>query len=93
MPSFRVLLVRLAPKIFGSTHASRNNYYASGSHSRLGGKGSKIGANVSVGRSQKDLPPTPIDNKSIMFSRSYDVDLEDEVPLKDLPSQGSSIGG
>lgn len=95
MPSLRVLLVRFLPKVFGSSNASRNNYYASGSHHRIGGTGSKVGANVSVGNS-KALPPTPIDKKTIMFSQSYDVDVEDEthlVPMKDLRSQGSSIGG
>jgi hypothetical protein len=96
MPSLRVLLVRIFPKLRGTTrNTSTNNYYAKGSHNR-------IGTNVSVGRA-KDLPPLPIDNKTIMYSQSYDVDLEDEthlVPMNNLPagygksrSQGSSIGG
>lgn len=96
MPSVRVLLVRLAPKLFGSNNASKNKYYGTGSQSRTGGMGSKIGANVSVGHSSKDLPPTPPDNKTIMFSQSYDVDLEDEtrlVPLHNLQHQSSSISG
>jgi hypothetical protein len=95
MPSLRVLLVRIFPKILGSTrNTSANKYYAQGSHNR-------VGANVSVGQS-KDLPPLPIDNKTIMYSQSYDVDLEDEthlVPMNNLPagygksrSQESSIG-
>ncbi|KAH9224651.1 hypothetical protein DL95DRAFT_452399 [Leptodontidium sp. 2 PMI_412] len=95
MPNLRVLLVRIFPKILGTTrNASANKYNAQGSHSR-------IGANVSVGRS-KDLPTPPINNKTIMYSRSYDVDLGDEthlVHMNDLlagygrsRSHGSSIG-
>lgn len=95
MPSLRVLLVRIFPKFLGTTrNTSANEYYTQGSHNRMG-------ANVSVGRS-KDLPALPIDNKTIMYSQSYNVDLEDEahlVSMDDLPagygksrSQGSSIG-
>lgn len=95
MPSLRVLLVRIFPKILATTrNTSTNKYYAQSSHDR-------IGANVSVGRS-KDLPAPPIDNKTIMYSQSYDVDLEDEthlVAMNDLPagygksrSHGGSIG-
>lgn len=95
MPSIRILLVRVFPRILGTTkNTSTNEYYTQGSHNR-------IGANVSVGRS-KDLPAPPIDNKTIIFSQSYDVDLGDEthlVPMDDLlaghgksKSQGSSIG-
>ena len=97
MPSLRVLLVRIFPKLLGTTrNTSANEYYPQGSRNT-------IGANVSVGRS-KDLPDIPIDNKSIVYSRSYNVDLEDEaqlvsVSMDDLPaghgksrSQGSSIG-
>ena len=95
MPSLRVLLVRIFPKILGTTrNTSAKEYYAQGSHNR-------IGANVSVGRS-KDLPALPTDDKTIMFSQSYGVDLEDVahlVSMVDLPaghgksrSQESSVG-
>lgn len=91
----RVLLVRIFPKILGTSHRSTNKYYDQGSHNRMG-------TNVSIGRG-KDLPAIPPDKKTIMYSQSYDVDLEDEthlVPMNDLPvgfgksrSQASSIGG
>ena len=98
MPSMRVLLVRLFPKILGSTaNRSTNNHYGQGSKGH-----SQLGTNVSVGRA-KDFISLPKDQKTIMYSQSYDVDLEDEthlVPMSDLPagygksrSQESNIGG
>ncbi|KAG0647987.1 hypothetical protein D0Z07_5878 [Hyphodiscus hymeniophilus] len=98
MPSMRVLLVRLFPKYLTSTaNRSGNKYYGHGSQGH-----SRLGTNVSVSRA-KELPSVPKDQKSIMFSQSYEVDMEDEtrlVPMNDLPagygksrSQGSSIEG
>ena len=87
MPSIRVLLVRWLPVVFGTNNASSNKYYATGSNNRAGS--SKISANVSAGRS-KDLPPTPIDKNSIMFTQSYDVDLEDDTHL--VPMENLRIG-
>ncbi|KAH7410677.1 CFEM domain-containing protein [Cadophora sp. MPI-SDFR-AT-0126] len=88
MPSLRVLLVRLFPKVMGSTRNKSAGYHAEGSRSGIG-----MGANVSIGRG-KDLAPPSKDSKSIMYSQSYNVDLEDEsslVQLKELPA-GYSMG-
>lgn len=87
MPSIRVLLVRWLPVVFGTNNASSNKYYATGSNNRVGT--SKISTKVSARRS-KDLPPTPIDKNTIMFTQSYDVDLEDETHL--VPMGNLRIG-
>ena len=82
MPSMRVLLVRLFPRLLGSTNRSTNNYYAQASRSQ-----SRLGTNVSASRG-KDLT-TRTDQKIITYSQSFDVDLEDEahlVPMKDMPT-------
>lgn len=96
MPSLRILLVKIFPKILSTTrNGSKSDYYAHGSHHR-------IGANVSVGKS-RDVPAPAKDSKAIMYSQSYDVDLEDEtylVPMDNLPPampeksrrKGGSIG-
>jgi hypothetical protein len=81
MPNLQILLVRVFPKVLRSTrNDTTNKYYAQGSRNRMG-------TNVSVGRS-KDLPVPPKYSKTIMYSQSYEVDLEDEthlVSMVDLP--------
>ncbi|CZR67823.1 related to integral membrane protein PTH11 [Phialocephala subalpina] len=83
MPSMRLLLVRLFPKILGSTQNSNKQYV--NSHGRITG-------NSSLGRSDKISIPSEPDENTIVYSQTYtvrygDPETGDEVqlvPLGDL---------
>lgn len=68
MPSLRVLLVRLFPKLLGTTQHSNNRYYVNQSHSHKGG-------NISVNRSGKSLNSSQNDGNgvAINYSQTYTV--------------------
>lgn len=72
MPNMRILLVGIFPKIFGTGNNSLNKYYNN--------ENARMGTNVSVGRG-KVFPLVPVDKKAIIYSQSYDVDVEDEARL------------
>jgi hypothetical protein len=67
MPSLRVLLVRLFPKLLGTTQRSNNGYYVNNSHSHIGG-------NISVNRPDKSLNSSQADGSDgITYSQTYIV--------------------
>ena len=66
MPSMRVLLVRLFPKLLGSTQHSNAKYYAN-SHSHVGG-------NISINKSSKSANASQTGNENgITYSQTYTV--------------------
>jgi hypothetical protein len=67
MPSLRVLLVYLFPKVLGSSNALNKGYYVHNSQSRVVG-------NTSISRSQHVSITNPSNKGEIMFSQSYTVD-------------------
>ncbi|RFU28030.1 hypothetical protein B7463_g8306, partial [Scytalidium lignicola] len=81
MPSLRALLVRLFPKILGTTQNSKSAYYGNNSRSYAGG-------NISVNRPGKSLNSGKHDRDGggIMYSQSYTVQWgeHDEVQLVQL---------
>jgi len=82
MPSLRILLVRVFPKLRGTSNRSNNQYYAK-NHSQRGGNISVIRATASSG---------PPDNNKITYERSYTVQREleeDETQLVELTELGS----
>jgi hypothetical protein len=73
MPSLRVLLVRLFPKLLGTTqHSKTNRYYVDNSHSRIGG-------NISANRGGKSLISSQnqsqqdVNGDGITYSQAYSV--------------------
>ena len=68
MPSIRLLLVRLFPKIFGSTLHSTHGYYRSNSHNH-----SRAIASLNTSQSSKPSKPGEVPENGIQFSQSYDV--------------------
>jgi hypothetical protein len=67
MPSMRVLLVRLFPKILGNTHDATNKYYANKSSNHIG-----TGANKSLNLSQSG-------ESGIKFTKSYTVQYGNQM--------------
>ena len=89
MPSLRVLLVRLFPKLLGSTQHSNAKYYAN-SHSHVGG-------NISINRSGKSANTSQTGGKEngITYSQTYTVQYGNQfehdethlVQLSDLDAE------
>ncbi|KAH6684559.1 hypothetical protein B0J14DRAFT_465132, partial [Halenospora varia] len=85
MPSLRVLLVRLFPKMLGSTQHASNKNYLNNSHSHMGGN---ISVNKSHGKSKSN---GGLNGSGIMKSETYTVQYgtkgdrdSDEVELRNL---------
>jgi hypothetical protein len=68
MPSIRLLLVRLFPKVFGSTLYSTHGYYRSNSHNQ-----SLAITSLNTSQSSKPSRPSEVPENGIQFSQSYDV--------------------
>lgn len=68
MPSLRVLLVRLFPKLLGTSQHSDNRYYVNQSHTHRGG-------NISVNRPGKSVNSSQHDGSgvAINYSQTYTV--------------------
>lgn len=87
----RVILVRLFPKILGTTHDSslRKGYYNTTNRSRSRGAIQHLGPT-----SQSNSAPA---DKSIVYTKTYNVEYDDEaslVPLETLPAaHGRSQNG
>ena len=93
MPSLRVLLVYLFPKVLGSSNLSNKGYYAHNSNSRVIG-------NSSIGRSHQVSVTNPPNKGEIMFSQSYTVDHgipwerdETDMELDDLDAMSLNSTG
>jgi hypothetical protein len=77
MPSLRVLLVRLFPKLLGTTQRS-NGYYVNNSHSHIGG-------NISVNRPGKSMNSSlPDESDGITYSQTYIVQWGDREEGKSV---------
>jgi len=100
MPSLRVLLVYLFPKVLGSSNPSNKGYYVHNSQSRVVG-------NTSISRSHHASITNPPNKGDITFLQSYTVDHgipwerdETDMELEDLdgmflnsPGQASNNSG
>ena len=93
MPSLRVLLVYLFPKVLGSSSPSNKGYYVHNSASRVMG-------NSSMSRSHHASVTSPPNKGEIMFSQSYTVDRdipwerdETDMELDDLDAMSLNSTG
>ena len=84
MPSLRVLLVRLFPKLLGtSQHSKSNGYYANNSHVQTGG-------NISVSRKGKSLISSQnqsqqdMNGDGITYSQTYTVQWGEHDDTKSM---------
>lgn len=87
MPSIRLLLVRLFPKVFGTTMHSTHGYHRSNSHNQ-----SLAITSLNTSQSSKPSKLSEVPENGIQFSQSYDVhygkrwdnDETNLVPLENL---------
>jgi hypothetical protein len=88
MPSMRVLLVRLFPKLLGTTNHSTNNYYVNNSNNRIGagqnkqlnyGKHGEIGIKLSK-------------SYTVQYGNQWEGDETSLVPMGVLASAKSNSG-
>jgi hypothetical protein len=102
MPSLRVLLVRLFPKLLGTTQLSKSNgYYANSSHVQTGG-------NISVNRKGKSLISSQnqsqqdMNSDGITYSQTYTVQWGDHrsehndtksIQMSDLDTEALKSSG
>ncbi|KAF2731278.1 hypothetical protein EJ04DRAFT_545296 [Polyplosphaeria fusca] len=89
MPAIRVVLVRLFPKVLGTTQ-NTNQYYAKyGSNSRAMGHGAVASANNNA--SHNSVPPR--NKNAITFTKTFEVQhadkVDDEVGLVELDDFGA----
>lgn len=92
MPSMRMLLVRLFPKVLGTSRRYYANY---GSNNQTGANTNKIrtrpiGTNAT---SQEDRPHPRIDSQGMICQRTYEVEFSDNdethlVHMTDLDRKG-----
>jgi hypothetical protein len=91
MPSLRILLVRLFPKLLGSTNQhSGAQYYANNKHSIH-----QSGGNISVGRPVKSLNSSQYDSNGdrITYSTTYTVEYGEHDEAKLVPMNDLNIRG
>jgi hypothetical protein len=77
MPSLRLLLVRMLPDVFGSTHHTKNQYYINSNHNHQRG-------NISVSKPPKSFNPSQAkEDGGITYSQTYTVQYDNRPREQD----------
>jgi hypothetical protein len=66
MPSLRLLLIRVLPKVFGTTQRTKNQYYINSNHNHQQG-------NISVSKPSKSFNSSQAEEGGITYSQTYTV--------------------
>ncbi|RSM10843.1 hypothetical protein CEP52_003302 [Fusarium oligoseptatum] len=94
MPSLRILLVRLFPKILGTSRRYYPNYASNTGRNTNKNRSRQLGTNATT---EVDTTRRPVESRGITYQRTYDVQYGDNdetqlVDMKDLDGKSAKSG-
>ena len=94
MPSLRILLVRLFPKILGTSRRYYPNYASNTGRNTNKNRSRQLGTNATT---EADTTSRPVESRGITYQRTYDVQYGDSdethlVHMKDLDAKSARSG-
>ncbi|EEU37813.1 uncharacterized protein NECHADRAFT_88258 [Fusarium vanettenii 77-13-4] len=94
MPSLRILLVRLFPKILGTSRRYYQNYASNTGRNTNKNRSRQLGTNATT---EVDTTSRPVESRGITYQRTYDVQYGDSdethlVHMKDLDAKSARSG-
>ncbi|KAI8676178.1 CFEM domain-containing protein [Fusarium sp. Ph1] len=94
MPSLRILLVRLFPKILGTSRRYYPNYASNTGRNTNKNRSRQLGTNATT---EVDTTSRPVESRGITYQRTYDVQYGDSdethlVHMKDLDAKSARSG-